>query len=121
MVPLDSVGNWIIVRPVSQPVAIRGLLACTVRRQRVEQPEAILNPTIPSSIGEYKMRLKALSLLAAVSLLAACETAPEAGTNTGGGGAATPGTTATTGVRDGSQEQLRAEAGDPTQFALRQT
>src|ERR1700730_10250438 len=68
--------------------------------------------------GSNKMRLKALSLLAAVSLLAACETAPDAGS--AGSGTATATTTtapASTGVRDGSQEQLRAQAGDRVYFA----
>jgi peptidoglycan-associated lipoprotein len=66
------------------------------------------------------MRLKALSLLAAVSLLAACETAPDAGTGTGGGGTTATTTapaTAQTGVRAGSQEDLRATAGDRVYFA----
>jgi peptidoglycan-associated lipoprotein len=62
------------------------------------------------------MRLKALSLLAAVSLLAACETAPD---NTGAGagaGAANTAPAATTGVRAGSQQDLAATAGDRVYF-----
>ena len=64
------------------------------------------------------MRLKALSLLAAVSLLAACETAPD-NTNKG----ATTGQQTTTqqtnpnGVAAGSQADLRATAGDRVFFA----
>jgi peptidoglycan-associated lipoprotein len=52
------------------------------------------------------MRFKALSLLAAVSLLAACSTAPE---NSGAGGTGATARTggATTGVRPGSQQDLR--------------
>jgi peptidoglycan-associated lipoprotein len=65
------------------------------------------------------MRLKALSLLAAVTLLAACETAPE-NANTGNtGGAVTPPSSPTAaGPRDGSQDQLRAQAGDRVFFAF---
>jgi peptidoglycan-associated lipoprotein len=63
------------------------------------------------------MRLKALSLLAAVSLLAACETAPDQGANTGGGGqAATP--AATTGIRPGSEQDFVANVGDRVWFAF---
>ena len=65
------------------------------------------------------MRLTALSLLAAVSLLAACETAPDQGANTGGGGAATTAAQpATSGVRPGSQQDLAATAGDRVYFAF---
>ena len=65
------------------------------------------------------MRLKALSLLAAVSLLAACETAPDAGTGTSGTAATTTtAAPATSGVRAGSQEDLRATAGDRVYFAF---
>ena len=63
------------------------------------------------------MRLKALSLLAAVSLLAACETAPDAGSNQGGTAAAATTTQSTGGIRAGSQEDLRASAGDRVYFA----
>jgi len=61
------------------------------------------------------MRLKALSLLAAVSLLAAaCESAPEAGAGAGGTAAAAPAAT-TSGA---NQAGLRAEAGDRVFFAF---
>jgi peptidoglycan-associated lipoprotein len=63
------------------------------------------------------MRLKALSLLAAVSLLAACETAPDNGGNTGGGGAVTPPPAASTGIRPGSEQDLVANVGDRVWFA----
>jgi peptidoglycan-associated lipoprotein len=59
------------------------------------------------------MRLKALSLLAAVSLLAACESAPESGAASGGTAAAQP--VATSGA---NQAGLRAEAGDRVFFAF---
>jgi peptidoglycan-associated lipoprotein len=62
------------------------------------------------------MRLKALSLLAAVSLLAACETAPDNGGNTGGGGNNTPAPAASTGVRPDSEQALVA-IGDRVFFA----
>jgi peptidoglycan-associated lipoprotein len=62
------------------------------------------------------MRLKALSLLAAVSLLAACETAPDnTGAGAGAGANATP--PATTGNRAGSQQDLAATAGDRVYFS----
>ncbi len=61
------------------------------------------------------MRFQALTLLAAVSLLAACSTAPETGgTGTGSGTATTP---ATGGIRAGSQQDLAATAGDRVYFA----
>jgi peptidoglycan-associated lipoprotein len=63
------------------------------------------------------MRLKALSLLAAVSLLAACETAPNNGGNTGGGGAVTPPPAATNTIRPGSEQDLVANVGDRVFFA----
>jgi peptidoglycan-associated lipoprotein len=63
------------------------------------------------------MRLTALSLLAAVSLLAACETAPDQGAGTGGGGATTAQPAASTGIRPGSQQDLAATAGDRVYFA----
>jgi peptidoglycan-associated lipoprotein len=64
------------------------------------------------------MRLKALSLLAAVSLLAACETAPDNGANTAGSasGTQTTGTT-TSGVRPGSEQDFVANVGDRVWFA----
>jgi peptidoglycan-associated lipoprotein len=63
------------------------------------------------------MRLKALSLLAAVSLLAACETAPDQGaTAAGGGQAAAPATT--TGIRPGSEQDFVANVGDRVWFAF---
>jgi peptidoglycan-associated lipoprotein len=61
------------------------------------------------------MRFQALTLLAAASILAACSTAPETGTTTGGTGAATP--PASTGIRAGSQQDLAATAGDRVYFA----
>jgi peptidoglycan-associated lipoprotein len=63
------------------------------------------------------MRLKALSLLAAVSLLAACETAPDTGSNTSGAAATAPTTSAETSVRPGSQQDLAQTAGDRVYFA----
>lgn len=61
------------------------------------------------------MRFQALSLLAAVSLLAACSTAPDNSASTGGAATAAPATT--TGVRAGSQQDLAATAGDRVYFA----
>jgi peptidoglycan-associated lipoprotein len=64
------------------------------------------------------MRFQALSLLAAVSLLAAaCATAPEPGANTAGAGAVTP-PASTTSVRPGSQQDLAQTAGDRVFFAF---
>ena len=62
------------------------------------------------------MRFKALSVLAVVSLLAACSTAPENSGAAGGTGAAAP-APATTGIRPGSQQDLAATAGDRVYFA----
>ncbi len=64
---------------------------------------------------EYKMRFQALSLLAAVSLLAACSTAPETSGAAGGAAATTP--PAASGIRAGSQQDLAATAGDRVYFA----
>jgi peptidoglycan-associated lipoprotein len=61
------------------------------------------------------MRFQALTLLAAVSLLAACSTAPDASTNATGTGNTAP--TTTTGIRAGSQQDLAATAGDRVYFA----
>jgi peptidoglycan-associated lipoprotein len=63
------------------------------------------------------MRLKALSLLAAVSLLAACESAPDNGANTGGGGTAAA-TTTTSAIRPGSEQDFVANVGDRVWFAF---
>jgi peptidoglycan-associated lipoprotein len=63
------------------------------------------------------MRFQALTLLAAVSLLAACSTTPDASTTTGGTGAAATAPVATGGIRGGSQEELRQQAGDRIYFA----
>ena len=64
------------------------------------------------------MRFQALSLLAAVSLLAAaCATAPEPGANTQGAGTVTP-PASTTSVRPGSQQDLAQTAGDRVFFAF---
>jgi peptidoglycan-associated lipoprotein len=66
------------------------------------------------------MRFNTLSLLAAVALLAACESAPETNTNAAGAGNVTPTTaapqTATTGVRPGSQQDFVANVGDRVFF-----
>src|SRR6185312_5045435 len=65
------------------------------------------------------MRFQALSLLAAVSLLAAaCATAPETGANNAGAGAVTPPSTNATSVRPGSQQDLAQTAGDRVYFAF---
>ena len=65
------------------------------------------------------MRCKILSLLAALTLLAACESAPENTANTGGAAtAATPATSPTAaGPRPGSQQDLVANVGDRVFFA----
>src|SRR5437763_973357 len=61
------------------------------------------------------MRFQALTLLAAVSLLAACSTAPDTSATAGGtGSAAAP---ASSGIRAGSQQDLAATAGDRVYFA----
>jgi peptidoglycan-associated lipoprotein len=63
------------------------------------------------------MRCKVLSLLAALTLLAACESAPETTANTGGAATATPATTQTqAGPRPGSQQDLVANVGDRVFF-----
>ena len=63
------------------------------------------------------MRCKVLSLLAALTLLAACESAPETTANTGGAATATPATTPTqAGPRPGSQQDLVANVGDRVFF-----
>ena len=59
------------------------------------------------------MRFKVLSILAAVLLLAACETASDQSANTAGSGGATG---AGAGVRPGSQEDLVANVGDRVFF-----
>ena len=60
------------------------------------------------------MRSRMFSLLAAVALLAACESAPDtAATTTGGQMAAPP---ATSGIRPGSQQDLVANVGDRVFF-----
>jgi peptidoglycan-associated lipoprotein len=65
------------------------------------------------------MRCKVLSLLAALTLLAACESAPENTANTGGAATtATPATAPTAaGPRPGSQQDLVANVGDRVFFA----
>jgi peptidoglycan-associated lipoprotein len=63
------------------------------------------------------MRLKALSLLAAVSLLAACESAPENAGATAGGGVAAPAAT-TSAIRPGSEQDFVANVGDRVFFAF---
>jgi peptidoglycan-associated lipoprotein len=64
------------------------------------------------------MRCKVLSLLAALTLLAACESAPENTANTGGAAtSATPATTSTaSGPRPGTQQDLVANVGDRVFF-----
>ena len=61
------------------------------------------------------MRLQALCLLAAVSLLAACSSAPK---NAGGGQSAAQVAPAQTGVRPGSQDDLNQTAGNRVFFAF---
>src|SRR5260221_12853863 len=68
---------------------------------------------------EYKMRFQALSLLAAVSLLAACSTAPETTGAAGGAAAATP--PAASGIPARSPPGLPATAGQRGQFAFIKT
>ena len=60
------------------------------------------------------MRFKLMSMLAAVALLAACETAPQNQAATGGSGAAgaAPAAPAQSGPRPGSQEDLVRNVGD---------
>ena len=59
------------------------------------------------------MRIKYLSLIAAVALVAACESAPKTDANTGGGG-----NTQTSTVRPGSQEDLVVNVGDRVFFGF---
>ncbi|CAO3374066.1 peptidoglycan-associated lipoprotein Pal [Azospirillum argentinense] len=59
------------------------------------------------------MRIKYLSLIAAVALVAACETAPKDAGNSNAGGAATQSS-----VRPGSQEDLVVNVGDRVFFGL---
>jgi peptidoglycan-associated lipoprotein len=61
------------------------------------------------------MRSRMFSLLAAVALLAACESAPDTAATTTGGQMAAP-TTPTTGIRPGSQQDLVANVGDRVFF-----
>ena len=63
------------------------------------------------------MRLKALSLLAAVSLLAACESAPENGGAASSTSAVAPTTATTNAVRPGSEQDFVANVGDRVWFA----
>ena len=58
------------------------------------------------------MRIKYLSLIAAVALVAACETAPKDAGNTTGGGATQ------SSIRPGSQEDLVVNVGDRVFFGL---
>jgi len=60
------------------------------------------------------MRFKLMTMLAAVALLAACETAPQNQAATGGSGAAAaaPAAPAQSGPRPGSQEDLVRNVGD---------
>jgi peptidoglycan-associated lipoprotein len=62
------------------------------------------------------MRFKLLSLVAALALLAACESAPETSATQGGAGAVTAPPPAQTGVRPGSQQDLEATAGNKVYF-----
>ena len=59
------------------------------------------------------MRIKYLSLIAAVALVAACETAPKDAGNAAGNGAAT-----SSQIRPGSQEDLVVNVGDRVFFGL---
>ncbi|OYD80342.1 MULTISPECIES: peptidoglycan-associated lipoprotein Pal [Azospirillum] len=59
------------------------------------------------------MRIKYLSLIAAVALVAACETAPKDAGNASGNGAATQSS-----IRPGSQEDLVVNVGDRVFFGL---
>jgi peptidoglycan-associated lipoprotein len=67
-----------------------------------------LNPRL---LKEKNMRVRMLGLLAAVALLAACESAPETTGQATGAGAATP-AAQPAGPRPGSNEDLRANVGD---------
>jgi len=68
------------------------------------------------------MRIKFLSVFAAVALLAACETAPDESANTGSGGNTTPQTTTTApapaGPTPGSAEDFVVNVGDRVFFEL---
>ncbi len=69
------------------------------------------------------MRFKILGVLAAVALVAACETAPEEDASASGAGAATSTTSSsasssTTSVYPGSQEDLVVNVGDRVFFAF---
>lgn len=68
------------------------------------------------------MRFKFLSVLAAVALVAACETAPESSGNTQSSGGASSGSTAApmakVTIPHGSQEDLVVNVGDRVFFAL---
>ena len=65
------------------------------------------------------MRYKFLGLIAAVALVAACETAPSGGASAGGAGSAKPVETFTSplgGIKAGSQEDLVVNVGDRVFF-----
>jgi peptidoglycan-associated lipoprotein len=66
------------------------------------------------------MRIQLVSLFAAALLLAACETTPETGANTGGTGSSTATTAPTTarGPVPGSKEDFVANVGDRVFFAF---
>jgi len=66
------------------------------------------------------MRFNILGVLAAVALVAACETAPEGDASASGAGAATTSTATTTAmsVYPGSQEDLVVNVGDRVFFAF---
>ncbi len=65
------------------------------------------------------MRYKILGLMAAVALVAACETAPSGGASAGGaGGAKTTSKAKTMVVKPGSQEDLVVNVGDRVFFAF---
>jgi peptidoglycan-associated lipoprotein len=65
------------------------------------------------------MRSRMFSLLAAVALLAACESAPDTAATTTGGQMAAPPTTS--GIRPGSQQDLVANVGDRVFFDFDRT
>ncbi|HEY9569235.1 MAG TPA: peptidoglycan-associated lipoprotein Pal [Thalassobaculum sp.] len=68
------------------------------------------------------MRMKLLSVFAAVALLAACETAPDGSANTGISGATSPTTaTAPQGPTPGSSEDFVVNVGDRVFFAFDQS
>lgn len=65
------------------------------------------------------MRMKLLSVFAAVALLAACETAPDTSANAGGTGSTTPSTgAAVAGPTPGSSEDFVVNVGDRVFFAF---